>query len=289
MARPRENFPALRVTGTRWRPLDDLYHFVLTRSWSQFLGFATTFYVSANALFALAYWAVPGSVRGVESYADAFYFSVQTFSTVGYGALSPATHWANMLVTVESMVGLLCMALLTGLTFARFSRPSARVRFAAKIVSHERDGVPHLVFRVANERHNNIVEAQLRVLLLLSTTTREGYEMRVPHELELVRDRTALFMLTWIPMHRIDERSPFFGGPASLERLREQKAELFLSLSGLDDTSAQTVHARCRYSLDDIAWDHTFADVLTIEPDGTRVLEYEKFDEIVPVKKKEAT
>jgi inward rectifier potassium channel len=285
MARPRENFPSLRVTGTQWTPLDDLYHFVLTRPWSQFLAFAGAFYLSANALFALAYWIVPGSVHGVESYADAFYFSVQTFSTVGYGALAPATHWANVLVTLESMVGLFSVALVTGLTFARFSRPSARVRFSAKIVSHERDGVPHLVFRVANERHNNIVEAQLRVLVLVSQTTREGQEMRVPVELKLVRERTALFTLTWIPMHVIDESSPFFGGAASIERLRKQKAEIFLSLSGLDDTSAQPVHARFRYDLDDIAWDHNFADVLTIEPDGTRVLDYGKFDEVVPVKK----
>lgn len=285
MADPGKLFPAIRATGTRWRPQDDLFHFVLTRSWTQFLLIAAAFYVGTNAVFAAAYWAVPGSVHGVEGFEDAFYFSVQTFSTVGYGNFYPASHWANVLMTLESMVGLFSVALVTGLTFARFSRPSARVRFSTKIASYERDGVPHLVFRVANERHNSIVEAQLRVILLVSETTREGHELRRPIELPLVRDRTALFMLTWIPMHAIDEASPFFGGPACIERLRAKKAELFLSLSGLDETSAQTVHARWRYDVGDIAWEHNFADVLTIEPDGTRVLDYEKFDQVIPVKK----
>lgn len=285
MADPSKLLPSIRATGTRWRPVDDLYHFVLTRSWTQFGLFAAGLYVLVNVLFALAYWLVPGTVHGVERFEDAFFFSVQTFSTVGYGTLYPASRLGNVLMTVESMVGLFSAALITGVTFARFSRPTARVRFSAKIAAATRDGIPHLVFRVANERHNSIVEAKLRVLLLVMERTKEGEAMRLPIELKLVREQTALFMLTWIPMHKIDETSPFFGGKASIEKLRAKKGELFLSLSGLDETSGQTVHARWRYDLDAIAWDHAFADVLSIDEDGTRVLDYTKFDEVIPLEK----
>jgi len=121
------------------------------------------------------------------------------------------------------------------------------------------------------------------VLVLLQHTTAEGESIRIPHELKLLRSRTGLFALTWLPMHRIDAESPFYGGEAAIERLREKKAELFLSLQGHDETIGQTVHARWRYTLDDIVFGARYADVLTIEPDGTRRLDYTHFDDLIPV------
>jgi inward rectifier potassium channel len=135
-------------------------------------------------------------------------------------------------------------------------------------------------FRMANWRHNVIVEAQLRVIVLVVRRTAEGDTMRVPIELPLVRDRTATLFLTWTAMHRIDESSPFHG-PDALRRLCEQEATLFLSLSGMDETVSQTVHARYVYSLDDIVWDARFADVLNVLPDGTREINYHNFHKVV--------
>ena len=196
---------------------------------------------------------------------DAFYFSVQTLATIGYGAMAPATRYGHAVVVVEALVGTLGVALVTGVTFAKFARPTARVLFAARAVVHARDGVPHLVFRLANWRGNMVVEGHLRVLLLVLQKTQEGDVIRMPVELPLVRDRTALFALSWMPMHRIDASSPFYGGEAALERLRARETEIFLAFTGVDETIGQQIHARYRYKLDDIVYNARFADVLTID------------------------
>src|SRR5262249_8474492 len=156
---------------------------------------------------------------------DVFYFSVQTLATIGYGTMAPATRYGHVIVVLEALVGTLGVALVVGVTFAKFARPTARVLFSERIVCTLRDGVPHLVFRLANWRGNMVVEGQLRVFVLMVEKTSEGDTIRVPRELPLVRDRTALFALTWTPMHRIDRQSPFWGGVASLEKLSEQSAE----------------------------------------------------------------
>jgi inward rectifier potassium channel len=238
--------------------------------------------VGINLIFALLYASVPGCVSGAApgDLEDAFYFSVQTFATIGYGAMAPATRFGHVVVVFEALVGTLGVALVTGVTFAKFARPTARVLFASKAVVHMRDGVPHLVFRLANWRGNMVVEGQLRVLILLRQTTREGDTIRMPVELPLVRDRTALFALTWVPMHRIDEKSPLWGGLAARDRLLAENAEIFLSFSGMDETLGQSIQARYRYRLGDVVYNARFADVLTIEPDGTRTIDYARFHDI---------
>ena len=173
----------------------------------------------------------------------------------------PLTRYAHMLVVFEAMTGILGIAVITGLTFTRFARPSARVLFANKITITPRDGVPHLMFRMANWRRNRIVEAQLRVVMLVTERTREGEVLRRQVDLPLVRDRTALFFLTWTAMHRIDADSPFHG-PAALAGWPSPNAELYLSLMGFDETIGQTIHARHEYALADIVPGARFADVL---------------------------
>ncbi|HEY6461061.1 MAG TPA: hypothetical protein VIY73_12945, partial [Polyangiaceae bacterium] len=192
----------------------------------------------------------------------------------------PATRFGHLVVVLEALVGTLGVALVTGVTFAKFARPTARILFAAKAVVHLRDGVPHLMFRLANWRGNMVVEGQLRVLLLMRQQTKEGDVIRMPVEVALVRDRTALFALTWVPMHRIDVSSPFHGGEAALARLRDQQAEIFLAFAGVDETIGQQIHARYRYKLDDVVYNARFTDVLTMEPDGTRVIDYGPFHDV---------
>ena len=277
----RVAFPAVQAVGRRVSPWDDAYHFVMTRSWGEFFLLTAFVYLCLNALFALAYMVNPASLLNARpgNFEDAFFFSVQTLGTIGYGAMSPGNRYGHLLVTLESITGIFSTALITGMTFSRFARPRAKVLFSNKVVVTERDGVPHMLFRLANWRHNQILEAQLRVILLVRNVTREGHEIRLPIEVPLVRDRTALFGLTWLVMHRIDESSPFYG-PGALEKLRAIKGEMFLSMNGLDETIGQTVHARYSYQLDDIVWDAIFEDVLSITPEGQRVIDYSQFHRV---------
>ncbi len=276
------SFPPIRTIGRKWAPYEDLYHSVLTRSWWEFVAMVATAFVLANAFFGCAYLLQPGSISNARegSFEDAFFFSVQTMATIGYGGMAPATLYGHLLVTCQAIVAMLGVAVVTGVTFSKFARPTARVLFADKIVIGPRDGVPHLMFRMANWRRNTILEAQLHVILLIEETSSEGHVMRRPLELPLVREKNPLFVMTWTAMHRIDEKSPFYG-PDALEKVGKRKGELFLSLMGLDETFAQTVHARRGYKLSDIVVNAHFADVLSITEDGTRLIDYRAFHDVV--------
>jgi inward rectifier potassium channel len=284
LTRQTPRFPGIVKLGHRSGPWEDFYHWILTRTWPQFFAVAAAAFFLINSLFALAYMAAPGAIAHLPpgSFEDAFFFSVQTLATIGYGVMAPETRVGHLLVTVEALAGMLSMALMTGITFAKFARPTSRVLFADKIAITPRAGVPHLMFRVANWRGNQMVDAQLRVIVLTEEKTPEGETMRIPHEISLVRPSTMLFALTWMPMHRIDASS-FFHGPDAIERLREKKAEIYVSLTGYDETIGTTVHARYSYQLDDIVTNVRFADVLSIREDGVRVVDYHHFHEVVPI------
>lgn len=277
--------PDVRRVGQRFAPQDDVYHFVLTRSWTQFFLLIAAVFLVVNSAFALIYLSQPGAIQNARpgSFEDHFYFSVHTLATIGYGSMAPQTRFANLVVTFEAFLGLILVALMTGMTFAKFARPRAQVLFAKRMVVQPRDGVPHLQFRVANWRHNQIVEAQLAVMLLVMETTKEGETLRRPLPLELVRAKNAMFSLSWLAMHRIDESSPFYGDrDEALRRLRGQGAEIFVSLSGMDETMGQQIVARYRYRLDDIAWDARYVDILSIDETGRRTVDYHKFHDVEP-------
>jgi len=262
----------------------DAYHFILARSWPTFFAVVAATFLGANVLFACLYLAQPGCIAHARpgSFEDAFYFSVQTIATIGYGGMYPLTRYAHMVVVIEAMTGMLGIAVITGLTFTRFARPSARVLFSKKVTVTPRNGVPHLMFRMANWRLNRIVEAQLRVVLLVTERTREGEVLRRQIDVPLVRDRTAVFFLTWTAMHTIDAGSPFHG-PAALERLGEQNAALFCSVMGFDETIGQTINALHEYALSDIVVGARFADVLGNDERGRFQIDYRKFHDVVPL------
>jgi inward rectifier potassium channel len=272
--------PKIRTNGQQQSLLDDLYHRVLSMPWWRFFASVTAIWLGANFVFAVLYATSPGCVANASTFEEDFYFSVQTFATIGYGGMYPATRYGHLVVVVEALIGTLGMALILGVTFAKFARATARVIFSHKAVVHLRDGSPYLVFRMANWRGNMVVEGQLRVFVLLMETSREGDVIRIPHEISLVRDRTALFALTWVPMHRIDPSSPFWGGQDAIDRLRRQDASIYMAFTGLDETIGQPIHARHVYRLDDIVWNARHANVLTVEPDGTRIVDYAPFHDV---------
>jgi inward rectifier potassium channel len=274
--------PKIRVLGRKLAPHEDFYHWVLTLDWRSFFAAVAIAFFLLNAAFAMIYGVSPGCISNASGFGDLFFFSVQTLATIGYGSMAPQTRFGHVVVSVEALVGILCTAVVTGLTFVRIARPTARIVFTDKAVIMKRNGIPHLMFRLANWRRNQVVEAQLHVAVLLSETTEEGEKMRRPHPLKLVRSTNPMFALSWTAMHMIDETSPFFG-PDAFARLREQGAELFLSVSGLDETIAQTIHARYRYTLDDVVQNARFADILVTDDNGVRVLDFDKFHEIIPL------
>ena len=262
-------------------PLADLYHYLMARSWSRLLGLVATVYILANLLFAVLYDLGGDCVTGAARFRDLFFFSVHTLSTIGYGTMAPKTTYANVLVTIEAFSGTLFVALLTGLVFAKFSRPTARVMWSKNVVIVERAGRRLLQFRMANERANQIVEAQLRVAVARTEVTADGERQRRFHDLKLQRDRNVIFVLTWTAVHEIDEASPLAG--MTLEEMKESGVQLIGSLIGLDETFSQQVHSRHGYDPADFVYDMRFADIIGIDGDGVRYVDYAHFDKLVPM------
>lgn len=261
----------------------DFYHFLLTINWPQFLGLMIGGYLLINSLFALLYLLQPGAIANAApgSFWDAFFFSIQTMGTIGYGVMSPQTFYANVLVTIETITALLALAIATGLMFARFARPTARVLFSDVAVVKSHNGTPTLMFRMANQRRNQILEAQLRATLLLDEISAEGEFMRRFYDLYLVRSQTQIFTLSWTAMHPITETSPLY--EMTLEDLEQDNAVLLVSLIGLDETFAQTVHARHAYNPEDLLWDMQFEDVFLEKENGQRYLDYRRFHQVSPL------
>jgi inward rectifier potassium channel len=248
--------------------------------WIHVLSAIALAYVVVNAMFATFYVLANDSIAGARpgSFADAFFFSVQTFSTIGYGIMSPKTPFASCVVTLEAFVGLLAVAMATGLMFSKFSRPTARVLFSRYLVVDKRHGMPTLMLRMANERDNDIVEASFRLSVLLPEVSQEGEMMRRLHDLRLVRSDTPIFTITFTASHVIDESSPVFGHTP--ESLISQKARFIVTLTGLDGTTGQTIHARHIYEAKDVVFHARFVDVLSNGPDDRLLIDYTKFHEI---------
>jgi inward rectifier potassium channel len=262
---------------------DDLYHFLLRASWSRVMLLVGSAYLGVNALFACVYLAGSDCITGAQpgSFSDAFFFSVQTFSTIGYGTMSPRNTFASATVTLEAFVGMMMVALATGLMFAKFSRPTSRVLFSDRMVVAPRNGQPTLMFRVANERGNDIIEAAFRVTVLKAETSSEGEKMRRMHEIELVRRDTPLFTLTFLALHVIDEESPLHG--LTPESVSAGEMRFIVTVTGLDATFATTIHARHIYQAGDVVWNARFADVLSNRADGQLQLDFTKFHDVVPL------
>ncbi len=279
---------SLRVIrkGGRSSSTRDLYHSLLRLSWPRFMAALAGFYLMINLAFAAGYLLCgPGALEGASgeggwsAFMDAFFFSVQTFATIGYGRMSPVGVAANLLVTLEALVGLLGVALSTGLFFARFSRPTARVRFSNRALITRHDGVRSLVFRVANERLNQVFEARVRVTLIKDEISQEGEHYRNLYDLTLEREVSPIFALSLVVVHPITPESPLHG--MTEEQLRAVHAELLVSITGTDETFSQEIHARRSYTSDEIAWDRLFADMLSRTDDGYVVVDLSKMDELL--------
>jgi inward rectifier potassium channel len=245
------------------------YHWLLTVSWPRFLLLLAGSYLTVNAVFGGGYFLLgPNALGGddaptaVQRYLLDFFFSIHTFATIGYGTVHPESFSAHWLVTFESMIGLMGVALVTGLVFSRFSRPTARIIFSRQAVVAPYQQGRAFMFRIVNGRSNQLIE--LRAKVSLSWNRADGSPGRNFHELDLEREGVTLMPLSWTIVHPIAPGSPLHG--ISEAQLRRRDAEFFVVIEGIDETFAQQVHARTSYKPDEIAWGHRFSDIFIRRP-----------------------
>lgn len=279
----------VRRDGLPWSERIAPYHALLSMTWPRFLWVVLGAYVALNVAFALAYLACgpralidPSGTVPDGALTRAFFFSVETFGTIGYGAVAPSGLAANLVMSVEALVSLLVAALTTGIVFARFSRPTAAIRFSRQAVVAPYLGGEAFQFRIANTRRSEIVQLEARVLLSRMETDAEGRRLRRFAPLQLERDRVVFFPLSWTIVHPIDERSPLWG--MTQGDLAASEAEILVLLSGLEETFSATVHARTSYRADEIRWHARYANVFNPpRPDGTLSIDIGRLHEVESV------
>ena len=257
------------------------YHGLVGMSWPKFLTLVLTSYLIVNTMFAILYWLIgPESVRPSDpsielgSFARDFFFSVQTLTTVGYGHLFPTGMGANIIASIEAAIGLMGFALATGLLFARFSRPNARLAFSDTMVVAPYQTGAGLQFRIANQRSNVLMEVDAMMMLMTVEQGPNGEMQRKFAELRLERRNIFFLALTWTIVHPIDETSPLWGLTA--EDLEREQAEVMILIKGFDDSFRQVVHRRYSYRWDEIQWDAQFAPAFDVSEEGHMVLDIGK-------------
>jgi len=243
--------------------LNDPYHFALTLSWPEFFVALITAYLAINAVFALLYFASPASITNLppNSLVDAFFFSVETLATVGYGFMAPATRYGHVVATVEIFIGMLFTATMTGLVFVRFSKPKAKLIFAERPVITLHGAKPVLMVRVGNGRVNSLTDAAARITVLLVESGADGKQFRRAVDLKLVRSDFPFFPLTWTVMHEIDAGSPLHAMAQS--QAAADGMRMMLSITARDPSLGAQVYAAQSYRGTDIAFGMRYADAVT--------------------------
>jgi inward rectifier potassium channel len=286
---PDENVARVRLGSYEFRKkgisrfdLRDPYHLAVALTWPQFLAALLTLYLSVNFVFAALYWAVPGSVANVRphSLADTFFFSIETLATVGYGEMYPATLYGRVVAATEIVCGLAFTAILTGLTFVRFSRPRAKLIFAAKPVVAMHNGKPTLMVRIGNGRAAVLTDGAAKLNIFFYDTTAEGKPFRRAQELRLERAHIPVFTIFWTLMHVLDERSPLHGYDAA--RAIGADARVFVTLEARDPTLATVVHDIRYYAPEDIRFGMRYADAVSTARDGTPVADLTRIGALEP-------
>lgn len=261
---------------------DDLYTNLVTMAWWKFISAVLILYGIINLIFASIYYSIGMDQMGgitsttpLAQFADAFFFSAQTISTVGYGHISPQGFTTSLVASIESLMGVLVFAVITGLLYGRFAAPKAKILYSKNaIVAPYKEGKA-IMFRIANRRRNQLIEVEMEVVIGLNINE-NGKVVRRFYGLDLERKRVSFFPLSWTIVHPLLESSPIFG--FSQQDLADAEAEIFTLLKGFDDTYSQYVHSRKSYMFDQISWDEKFISIISQDADGKTVLELDKID-----------
>lgn len=271
----------VRRTGLPRARLRDLYPFLIGLRWWQFFGLMGLLFICINLAFGLLYWAAGNSIAGATpgNFSDCFFFSVQTLATIGYGAMSPRGLAGHLIVAFEAYCGLFLFSVMSGLAFSKFSVPTARVLFSRNLLIGSRNGIPALLFRMANARGNQIVEVKVGLTVMLNEVTPEGEHLRRFIKLPLQTPESPIFALSFQAVHLIDESSPLSGFTAA--DFSSRNLEFLTTFSGIDGTLGQTVTGRYTYPWEMVKWNCRFKDILESGTDGTPVLNLGNFHEVV--------
>jgi inward rectifier potassium channel len=261
-----------------WR---DFYHFVLTLNWRSFACLVLAFYILINLLFALLYFIGAPCIVGLAtgSFSDAFFFSVETLATVGYGHAYPSTLYGHCISTLEIIVGLFGLAVMTGLIFVRFSRPTARITFSNVAVVAPFNGDPALMIRLANLRHHAMVEAEFRLLFMRSEVTREGEDIRRFYPLRLQFDHLINFPAALTLRHIIDQTSPLFG--LTPQDLKFSDSRMLASVVCIDPVIQAPVQSQTEYLHNQIRWNRRFVEIYSEDEHGRYTVDYGEFHNTV--------
>lgn len=265
--------------------LRDPYHLALTLTWPQFFAGLLLVYLGINLVFALLYFAAPGAVTNLEpgSLLGAFFFSIETLATVGYGNMAPVTMYSHVVSTVEIFVGMLLTATMTGLVFVRFSKPRAKIIFASKVVVTRSGGRTRLMVRIGNGRMYALQDAAVRLATLVSEVEPGGQRFRYLVDLKLLRDDLSSFPLTWTVIHEVTEDSPLaLLRTADPLTLAESGLRIMLSVTARDPSLSAQVYASTTYTAQDIALDMRYADAVTALSDEHAVADMRRLGAIEP-------
>jgi inward rectifier potassium channel len=276
----RTEFLKINAAVGGWR---DSYHWVLSLSWPRFALFLVGSYVIINLVFATLYAVGGNCIADMTpgSFPQAFFFSVETLATVGYGHNYPATVYGHIIVTIEIFLGMIWIAVITGLIFVRFARPTARIVFSNCAVIAPHDGRLSLMFRVANLRHTSMAEAEFRMSYSRDERVKEGEEIRRFHELKVYPERMISFPAALIIRHTIDEQSPLYG--VTRETLEKEDAFFIASTLSLELVMAASVQSAQDYAWEDVRFGERFVDVYTQLEDGRLTVDYGRLHETEPM------
>jgi inward rectifier potassium channel len=267
------------ILGVKANPFKDFYYFFMGLGWFEIFGLLLVSFLVFNFSFAALFYFIPATTSlSAPSFLDCFNFSVQTMSTIGYGGILPVGALGNTIVTIEAAFGIVMVAILTGLIFAKISKPNAKIIFSKNMLIQKMDGQDVLTFRLGNVRGNDIVEASVKLTaLLLETPAGQTNTRRRLHDLKVIRSNSAFFRLTWSIYHPIDEDSPFYGK----EKFQvDNLLAIVATVIGHDDSFSSTIHARHNYYNEHILINKEFEDVLSDSPNGQVIIDYAKFHSI---------
>lgn len=273
----------IKKIGAKSHLVTDFYYHLLKMKWRWFLLFFLTLYLLLNSLFAALYYIFPTAIQNAAgTYWDAWVFSFQTSTTLGYGYLYPNNTITNIIAVFDVVFGILFVAIATGIAFTKLSRPSSKIQFSKNILINHYNGKPTLTLRLGNQRTNEIIDARVNLVCLMSEKTSEGQSMRRLIDLKLERSRTPLLTLSWTLFHTIDHNSPLYN--LTQEDINKQDINFIISFTGIDDVFSATIHDRRIYSSDQVLFHHYFEDIIETDCFGNRTINYLKFNNTQPAK-----